>query len=381
MSKKRIALHLISKENDIKFRGPLSYRHMRIIGWITMVCAQIAIILAAAGKYWANSSNPHNFAALSVSESVFSMIGSLAVPLFLLANFALILSSRNDIKRLVILHTGFAIGFYLIFLLIYERYLVGIFTKFFEDMGRPLLDTTLRVFMSKFLSLNVFVDLLMCSLTYFFATYKPQKIFTGKRIYIFRALIILPIAYEVTCLLLKGFSMAEELFLIPMEVLPLLTTKPPLTFFAFVIVILFMKFRETIFLKRTNGDEEKYEEFLQTNRNSLHFSVFISIIFTIVVVIDIILFFIFFIGNIFDYIDYYGGDAATAIDVLYNNLSYWGIGKTIPLILSIPFIMLFSYTRKYAKKTKMLDTIIPLAGVLLILITYIEGFYEVIVLK
>lgn len=379
MAKKRRSIHEITAENDMKYRGPLSYRHMRIIGWVAMICAQIAIVCSFCVKSWANAG--HDVGAISVTQNVFSFIGYLAVPLFLLANFAIILTSRKDIKRLLILHLGLSLLIYVIFLIIYERYLIGIFSKMFPDDGRAIVEIVVRTFLSQFLSFNVFVDLLMCSLTYFFITYTPEKFFTGKKIYIFRSLVALPILYEIGCILIRGLSIAEGLFTIPIEILPLLTTKPPLTFLVFLVIVIFLKYREKLFMKRTNGDEERYNEFIQTNTNSWHFSVTIAILFAIVVVIDIAAYVIFLLCNIERFVGLADGNFDVGIELLNTYAGTWGFGKTIPLIITIPFVLLFSYTKKHTKKSKILDMLIPAAGILLCLITYIEGYYEIIVFK
>jgi hypothetical protein len=45
-------------------------------------------------------------------------------------------------------------------------------------------------------------------------------------------------------------------------------------------------------------------------------------------------------------------------------------------ILIIPLLLLFSYTRKH--KETLIDAMIPLAGIALIIMIYLEGGYELI---
>lgn len=47
--KKRIRLHETTQENDIRYRGPLTAQHFKILGWICIVIAQIAVILRLGG--------------------------------------------------------------------------------------------------------------------------------------------------------------------------------------------------------------------------------------------------------------------------------------------------------------------------------------------
>lgn len=48
--RRRRKLHEITAENDIKFRGPLSYRHLRIVAWICFAMAQAGVVLSVAAK-------------------------------------------------------------------------------------------------------------------------------------------------------------------------------------------------------------------------------------------------------------------------------------------------------------------------------------------
>ena len=53
----------------------------------------------------------------------------------------------------------------------------------------------------------------------------------------------------------------------------------------------------------------------------------------------------------------------------------WGFGQCAIMVLLIPFILLFDYKKTY--KNKMVDTVIPLAGILLMVLIYVEGLFEV----
>ena len=43
--RKRIKLHEVSLEEDIKYRGPLSYRHFRIFGWLCIALSQVVMLI------------------------------------------------------------------------------------------------------------------------------------------------------------------------------------------------------------------------------------------------------------------------------------------------------------------------------------------------
>ena len=53
-----------------------------------------------------------------------------------------------------------------------------------------------------------------------------------------------------------------------------------------------------------------------------------------------------------------------------------GIGQSLGLLLLSPVMLLFSYTRRH--KHRLLDSFIPIVGIALIVMVYIEGFYQFI---
>ena len=48
--KKRVKLHEVTAENDIRYRGPLSYFHFQILGWLCIVLSQVALFIRLAGR-------------------------------------------------------------------------------------------------------------------------------------------------------------------------------------------------------------------------------------------------------------------------------------------------------------------------------------------
>ena len=56
-----------------------------------------------------------------------------------------------------------------------------------------------------------------------------------------------------------------------------------------------------------------------------------------------------------------------------------GFGKSISLLFTIPFVMLFSYSKTH--NNPQVDKFIPLAGIGLIVLIYIEGIFEIFIGK
>lgn len=359
--KTRRKLHEIPLDQDMKYRGPLSHRHLKIAGWLCIAISQVFVLIT-----FFNNLKPGAVALSTPVTLILSLISSLVVPLFLLANFSLILDSDKGYKRLLLVNGLAAAGIAAVFIFLYLRYGIGLLVRLLGDKGAAV--QSLNQFFSSVtasgkMGFNVFLDFFLCTLFMLFLNYRPSRFFSGKRIKIFRAFALFPLLYEAASLVLKYLA-ARKVLILPVIVFPFLTVKPPLLFVVFVVLAIFIKNRERRFCKNGRTHQE-YLQFLKTNRNSLHFSIFTAIVFLIAGVIDLILFGILLFLQT-------KGSAQTA--EIINSLGF-GNGST-GLILLAPFVLLFSYTRKY--KNSLPDLVIPIVGVLLVIFVYLEGIYQAI---
>ena len=48
--KQKKKLYELNLEQDMKYRGPLSYRHFRILGWLMLALLQVAVLLSVGAK-------------------------------------------------------------------------------------------------------------------------------------------------------------------------------------------------------------------------------------------------------------------------------------------------------------------------------------------
>jgi len=356
--------HLHNEENDIKYRGPLSYRHLRIIAWVCMMFMALSTVFSVFAKI--NHSD-----SLSVTSSVFQTIGQLALPLFLIANFSFIMRHRNNLKKLIVFYGLVALGMMAVAYLFVFRYCFSILTHYNWDnfeFVEDLLSGVLNMYMNKFIFLNVFIDLFLCSLCFAFLTYKPKKYFQGKKIIIFRLFVIFPIIYELGCVYLKLHVLTADEFMIPWYIFPLLTTKPPMLLLGFLILTIIISIRKEVYLKKNNCGEDKYEKFLATNANSLQFSLMTMAVLLFAVIVDIIVFII--VSSHISAVKGYDYDEVASF------VGKSGLGQTIPVLLIFPLIFLFSYSKEYTDK--MIDKIIPAGGVALCVYAVVESLVQFI---
>ncbi len=366
---RRKDIHQVTPENDSLFRGPLSYRHFRIIGWALLVISQIGMILGAYSQLTNNN-------AAGVASTVFTFFSALPAPLFLIAAFSQILVAKDGYRRLIIVYVAGAVGIFLLFVVVYFHYLLG-YIGAFGVQGNAL-ELLIQLFSKNgYFCFNIFIDLILCAFLTLFINYRPTKHFQGKKIYIFRLFAIIPILYEVASILLKTFASNGMMFLPPI-VYPLLTTKPPFAFFIFVIIAFFMKRREIFFIKKGKTYED-YARFTESNVNRSHFANFLIIMIVIASIIDIIAFTAMVVSKYNLTAEYLGHnpDLQQYIDVnaIINETLSIGFGKTVPMLLIIPLIFFYDYRKTY--DNIIVDLAIPVIGIVFVGIAFVEGSFQI----
>ena len=376
-------------DKDIRYKGPLTYRYLRIIGWLALafsIAVSVAAVVIRLGGVFGTIDEATIYKN-ATTLSYLSLSSSLPLPLFLLANFCVLLQGKNDYKKLIKFYGGILIAIYIGFLAVYYNFVVSLFMKL-GDMGFgearvASVEVITSLGSESSLVVNVFIDLFMCVLIMFFIDYDPKKHFQGKKIILFRLLVLLPILYEFASTVISGLVYMSDTpylwdfhFVVPPEVLPLLGKKPVLMIFAFLFICIYVKRKRTIYIKR-GGSAEGYEAYLKTNRNSLRFALITSLIFFVIATIDLIGYLVFY-NDMQNFVISHSDELneleqLELMDTLLNVGNGFTLGKSICLYLVIPFVLLLSYLKQH--KNPGLDKFVPLGGIGLIVITVIETFF------
>ena len=95
--KGKISKYERTAENDIKYRGPLSYRHLLIIGWICISFKVLDILIDIGVRL-----DPNQPGWVLNLWKVAGALGAFALPMFLIANFAIILDKKLTYKQQLI---------------------------------------------------------------------------------------------------------------------------------------------------------------------------------------------------------------------------------------------------------------------------------------
>ena len=366
---KRLSFMLnVTPETDIRYRGFLSYRTLRIIAWACLILSQIGLVVPAL-----STADPSLGVAFVPPERVYIVLKGLATSFFMMATFSVMISHLRRYRTLFILYGGMSAASIVLFFLLHDRYLIGFLTSKGMDpaQGAELAERFLKTAASdEFFTFNLFIDLFLCTLFTFFMFYRPKKLFTDGRRNVFRSFAFLPVLYEAASLTLKMLASTGRISL-PVYVIPFLTTKPPLTFVAFACLVLFIKRREKVFLQNGKTPSD-YRIYLKTNLNSLQFSLFASILFAVVAVLDLLL--LALLPLLFK------GCFTAAADPVRASLeavSSWGFGYCGSLLILAPLMMLFSYSRTH--KSNLPDLLIPVSGIAGLSIVYLESAYQIAV--
>ena len=331
---------------DIRYRGPFSYRAIRVLGFLFLIFAQLVLCYSFVSNIIDMPAWSEKFFEVIDVISVFSL------PMFLTVNFCIIMTSRNKIKKYLILYSCIAILIYLSILFVYYRYVNGIIVTITGDPteGAKLAEVFAKSLFGSVINYNIFVDLSLFSFFFFFFFYTPGKIKSKKALIWFRLCSIIPILIAVVSFLLYGAYCWGKIDL-PVAALSIMPCRSIGIYAVFVVISLFIKLRKYLFI-RWGGTPEEYEKYIKTNKSSLEISV-ISVISIIgVSLID----FIAFIIN----------------PLLLLN----GIGTTFYIAFIAPVLLLLSYTRK--PKHEMIDTFMPFMAFGVMIICYLEAILFVI---
>ncbi len=368
--KKRTKFHEFTAENDIRYKAPLNYQHFQILGWLCIVAAVTAGIISLGGKV-AGQAVINRYGGIG---KVLSFMSQFSLPLLLIASFARIQNSRDSGKKMLLINGGAAVGIFALAMLLGGRYFIGTMQQIVAPRERvvPLLTEVIHALVpGGFLAFNMFVDLFLCTLTMYLLNVRPKRFFTGKKLLILRFMVILPIGYEAYCFWLKIQSM-RGLITLPMWSYPLLTMKPPIMILLFIVMAFVVKIRETRYCRKGNTHEE-YQEFMQTKRNSFHLSIRLSILMVVFAVIDLLLLVL---------LTYLSADSAGALteagelaeensDAFINLSLAVGIGKSWPIGLLAPFMLLFSYNKE--PRNKLISIALPAVAIVLCVFILLEA--------
>ena len=153
--KRRRKIDEFTLDNDIRYRGPLSFVHLRMLAWAFLIIAQIGTLLALVAKYDAGVAEK-----VGTFAEVLKSASEIMMPLFLMATFATILNGTRSFKSMLTVYGGVSLVIILLFFLFHEHIIPSILGWFMEtDRATTVetLDSVLMVLLGgTHLSFNIF---------------------------------------------------------------------------------------------------------------------------------------------------------------------------------------------------------------------------------
>lgn len=175
--RRRFKLHEYTAENDIRYRGPLSYVGFQVLGWLCIVLSVYAVMLVLSVKV-----NPQLLESYTTPILILGFASTMSLPFLLIANFARILNNSEGYKKQLIRNGGAALALALIPATLFSRYVIGLITKFVSDpenVVSVLNDFFRAAEKNGFIAFNLFMDLFLCTLFMFFLTAQPKRVRTS----------------------------------------------------------------------------------------------------------------------------------------------------------------------------------------------------------
>lgn len=316
---------------DFKRRPPLTPLAIKYIAVVVFCVSHLCTCLYISLAY--NKTDLFAFETdLMVNVLKFiSKVGKISVPLMLSWMLAQVLSSKENVWKLVIFYGAASILFYIgenLFLIYYFVPRVQEITT--TIISVPLPKDIILSACSMISNLNVFLDLFLCSAVYFFAMYTPKRIKSKAWLIIFRCCTALSLAYILTAFIIEGLQGNGVIYIDNVYILSLLPSKGVINFVIFGLMMTFTIIRKSLYNK-LNRSEVTYEEYEKTNRYVINYSIVASLIFAISAGIDSLL-------------------------GLVPSLSAMGFGNNIYVLFAIPFLLLHDFTAKPKTKYSVLFT-------------------------
>ena len=150
-----------------------------------------------------------------------------------------------------------------------------------------------------------------------------------------------------------------------------MASKSPLVFIIFASLSLLIKNQEKFYINKVGITKDEYKAYLKTNRNSLAVSITLSILVALGAIIEVALVAIGFGSNSISLSDGY-----LWINNAFGVIVALMFDEAISLFLSIPIIMLYSYSKTH--KAKFFDILLPFAGIAVVGFVYLECIYQLI---
>lgn len=358
----RLKRREIADHDDIRYLGPFSYRAFEILGWLCVVLSVAVVILTmvmnVSTRAGAGQSLPRRILPYATQMSAFFLV---------IAGISRIMRDSAEYRQQLLTYLGLAGIVAAGSALIFQRtVMVAIYKLFMEpELVLSLIEEAFADLSGNgFIAFNVFIDIFLCILLFFFVNVRPRHLFTGKWVLILRAYAVLPVAYAVVCMWLKYQAVCKNMVL-PFWCFPLLTVKPVTTYGLFLFLAIYVKRKEIQFCHNGRTMAE-CQASLRTRRNSLRFGIILAVTLAVAAIVD----------NLLQY-----GAAQLLLKShapAEVNALAWSLraakrigfgGDSLVLLIAAPIMLLYSFNR--VPKWRIFSVLAPLVAIALVVLLWL----------
>ena len=340
--------------DDIRYLGPLSSRAFEILGWLCVVLSvavvMLAIITSVSPKAGTGQGLPRRILPYATQASALFLV---------IAGISRVMRSSDEYRQQLLTYLGLAGIVALGTALIFQRTVMAAINRLFLDPKQvmPLVEKTFADFSGiDFIAFNVFIDIFLCILLFFFVNVRPKHLFTGKWTLFLRVCAVLPVAYAAVCMWLKYQAVCNHAVL-HFGWFPLLTVKPVTTYGLFLFLAIYVKRKEIQFCRDGRSIRE-CQASLRTRRNSLRFGIVLAIAFAVTAIVD----------NLLQYctaqflLKPHAPAEAEALAWSLQAARRIGFGgDSLILLIAAPFMLLYSFNR--IPKWRIFSVLAPLLAI------------------
>ena len=164
----RLKRSAVGRHDDIRYLGPLSYRAFEMLGWLCIVFCVAVVILAVITSVSPKMGTGHFLVIAAISRAM---------------------RSGEEYREQLLTYLGVAGIVAAGAALIYQRTVMAAINRLFLDSKQalPMIEKTFANFSGiDFIAFNVFIDIFLCILLFFFVNVRPKHVFTGKWVLVLR---------------------------------------------------------------------------------------------------------------------------------------------------------------------------------------------------
>ena len=350
-------------QDDIRYLGPLSYRSFEVLGWLCVLLSVAVVILTIVT---ALTAKPDAEAGQGLPRGILQYITQLSALFLLIAGISRIMRNRGEYKQQLLIYLGLAGIVAAGSALIFQRSVLAAIDKLFLE-PKQILPMVEKAFADisgiGFVAYNVFIDIFLCILMFFFVTVRPKRFFTGKWVLVLRIFAALPVLYALVCTWLKYQAVCKKIVL-PFGYFPLLTAKPLATYGLFLFLAIYINRKEAQFLQNGRTIEE-CQASLMTRRNSLRFSIVLALALAVAALVDNLLQF----GGAQLLLKSHAPANVDALAWSLRTAKRVGFGgDSLVLLIAAPFMLLYSFNR--VPKWRIFTILAPLIAIGLLVLLW-----------